>query len=196
MALAAAYIALAVILAGAALHVFAERASASSCLPPRPPHEALEHADAVFGGEAVAMRLLLPASRQGGSWSSTDPVLVEFLVSEVWKGQPYETMFVTTRRSSRRGGFDFKVGQRYLVYAQDGEVWLCGRTKHIRAAAEDFEVLDKGTAPAPGTSELRPEFRQDWLWRNLTTNQMYVLAQILAFGLLGALTWFAWRRRA
>ena len=143
------------------------------------------------------MRLAFPSSHQGGSWSSTDPILVEFLVSEVWKGQPYETMFVTTRRSGASCGFDFVLGQRYLVYAdEENMAWLCNRTKSLRYADEDFDALGKGTEPTPGTSELRPEFRENWLWRNLTAKPTCLFAQLFGLGLLGVLAWIVLRRRS
>ena len=132
------------------LHADAVRIYACSCIPPRPPLEALERADAVFAGEVVSI-----SEPKGlfGSWmaSSTDPVTVEFRVSAVWKGESYETMLLETAWSSASCGFDFVPGDRYIVYARDGWVSLCSRTKNIDKASEDITALGEGVAPMPGS---------------------------------------------
>ena len=148
---AIAYLALAVSVVGAALHASAEQASACSCVPPKPPLEALARADAVFSGAVVAL-----GEPKGlfGSWlaSSTDPVTVEFRVNAVWKGEMYETMFIKTAWSSASCGFEFVLNEQYLVYAREGWASLCSRTKSIDKASEDFTALGEGVVPVPGSN--------------------------------------------
>ena len=143
------YLALAVVIVAAALHASAERASACSCVPPRPPLEALARADAVFSGEGVSME-----GPRGWWASSADPITVEFRVNAVWKGEIYETMFIRTAWSSASCGFEFVLDEQYLVYAHEGWASLCSRTKTIDKASEDFMELGEGVAPTPGSERM------------------------------------------
>lgn len=142
------YLALATPLVGVALHASSEQANACSCIPPRPPLEAFERADAVFAGDVVSI-----SEPKGlfGSWlaSSTDPVTVEFKVNSVWKGEIRETLFIQTAWSSAGCGFEFVQGERYIVYARKGWASLCSRTRSIDKASEDLMALGEGSAPAP-----------------------------------------------
>ena len=147
IAIAATFGLLAVI-AVAALHISARPAHACSCIPPRPPLEALERADAVFSGDVISI-----SEPKGlfGSWlaSSTDPVTVEFRVNSVWKGEIYETMFIETAWSSASCGFEFVQGEQYIVYAREDWVSLCSRTRSLDKASEDLMALGEGSAPVP-----------------------------------------------
>ncbi|MDE2685876.1 MAG: hypothetical protein OXI16_00030 [Chloroflexota bacterium] len=121
---------------------------ACSCVLPRPPLEALERADAVFAGDVVSIS---ESKGMFGSWlaSSADPVTVEFRVNSVWKGEIHETLFMQTAWSSASCGFEFVQGEQYIVYAREGWVSLCSRTKNIDKAKEDLMALGEGSAPAP-----------------------------------------------
>ena len=136
------------VIAITALHISAKPAHACSCIPPRPPLEALERADAVFSGDVISI-----SEPKGlfGSWlaSSTDPVTVEFRVHSVWKGEIHETLFIQTAWSSASCGFEFVQDERYIVYAREGWVSLCSRTRSIDKASEDLKALGEGPAPAP-----------------------------------------------
>ena len=143
------------VIAVAALHSSARPAHACSCIPPRPPLEALERADVVFAGDVVSI-----SEPKGlfGSWlaSSTDPVTVEFRVSAVWKGEIYETMVLETAWSSASCGFEFVQGEQYIVYAREGWVSLCSRTKSIDKASEDLLALGESSAPVPKVKRKEP----------------------------------------
>ena len=130
------------------LHADTSRIYACSCIPPRPPLEALARADAVFAGQVVSI-----SEPKGlfGSWlaSSTDPVAVEFRVNAVWKGEIYEKIFIKTAWSSASCGFEFVLDEQYIVYAREGWASLCSRTKSIGKASEDLMALGEGVSPAP-----------------------------------------------
>lgn len=178
----AAYFALALILIGAAIRASADRASACSCLPPRPPLEALSRADKVFIGEVVAME-----TRDGWWASSTDPITVEFKARAGWKGEIHETMFIKTAWSSASCGFEFVLGEQYIVYAREDRTSLCSRTKNIEKAGEDIMALGEGatTAPNPNSNSIEPLF-----------TPIYGALALAIIGLLGARLWFALRRRS
>ena len=134
------------------LHADTSRIYACSCIPPRPPLEALARADAVFAGQVVSISE--PKGLFGGWFaSSIDPVTVEFRVNAVWKGEIYETMFIKTAWSSASCGFEFAQGEQYIVYAREGSASLCSRTKSINKASEDLMALGEGVAPAPGVKQ-------------------------------------------
>lgn len=174
------YLALVAIIVGAALHTSAERASACSCAPPRPPFEALARADAVFSGEVVSMK-----EPRGWLSSSTDPITIEFKVSAVWKGDIHETVFIKTAWSSASCGYEFALGEQYLVYAREGRTSLCSRTKSIHAAIEDFAALGGPTAHLPGAN------RQGLFG----PAPLYGVIGLAAIGLLGVTAAFMlWRR--
>ena len=138
------------VIAVAALHASARLAHACSCIPPRPPLEALERADAVFAGDVVSISEPKGLFR---SWfeSSTDPITVEFRVNAVWKGKIHETLFIQTAWSSASCGFEFVQGEQYIVYAREGWASLCSRTKSIDEASEDLMALGEGSAPLPAS---------------------------------------------
>lgn len=129
------------------LHLDTSHIHACSCVPPKPPLEALARADAVFSGQVVSMK------EPRGWWaSSADPTTVEFRVDAVWKGDIYETTFIETAWSSASCGFEFVLDEQYIVYAREGWASLCSRTKSIEKASEDFTALGEGVAPLPGSN--------------------------------------------
>lgn len=184
---------LAVVIAGAALHVSAEMAYACSCAPPRPPLEALERAEAVFAGTVTAVSGIPP-----GGYNSSDPRVIAFKVSEVWKGQSYETMFITTPLSEASCGFTFVEGEEYIVYAWKGvDVLLCSRTKRLGQAQEDLAALGEGSAPEPGSSSPIPKSRPDTVPPSgceLPFGYVRGPVDLSSFGLFAALAWLVWRR--
>ncbi len=128
------------------LAIETEPAYACSCVPPRPPHEELARATAVFTGKVVG--LSKPFSVFG---SSADPIKVTFQVYTVWKGPVNQTITITTSRSGASCGYTFEKGGEYLVYADGTEnslaVSLCSRTQHLVAAENDLVVLGGGSTP-------------------------------------------------
>jgi hypothetical protein len=124
------------------------RAYACSCLPPRPPLESMANSDAVFSGKVVRID-----SEDAVIMSSADPVNVVFEVSRVWKGDEKGAIALSTARDSASCGYDFVVGEEYLVYANISDTGLttglCSRTMPLSSAGEDLAVLGEGTIPVP-----------------------------------------------
>lgn len=119
-------------------------ASACSCVEPDVPRAALAKATAVFSGIVVSMDYRYSGPVQ----SSADPVTVTFRVDEVWKGPEKAFLSISTAISSVSCGYEFHLGESYLVYASGPEdhleVSLCSRTKPKAMADDDFEALGQG----------------------------------------------------
>lgn len=132
-------------------------AFACSCIPPADPATEMARATAVFSSTVTAID-----DSRGLISSSADPIPVTFAVSEVWKGDVSATTTVTTARDSASCGFNFTVGETYLVYAITGsnglEVSLCSRTARLADASADLTALGAGKMPTavPPTSATMP----------------------------------------
>lgn len=120
---------------------------ACSCVSPGSPAEALSNADSVFAGKVVAIR---PTGHPPFRLSSADPVMVEFEVTQIWKGTQERTVTIETKRSEVSCGYDFTKGLHYIVYARDGRTGLCSRTAPAWRAFEDLVALGPGMRPEPG----------------------------------------------
>lgn len=96
---------------------------------------------AVFSGQALE----IVERKAGGSPEN----VVTFRVIESWKRVRTKTVkIVTPRPKPANCGYDFRVGESYLVYVQivgDGELWtgICSRTMELAKAAEDLQVLGR-----------------------------------------------------
>ena len=116
--------------------------------------ELFERADAVFAGEATAVKAPFRIPFTG---SGLDPVTVEFAVSQVWKGPQQGTMTVTTARSEASCGYRFREGGKYIVYARDRETGLCAGTMPTWRAFEDITTLSAGWQPDPAIATVPAE---------------------------------------
>jgi hypothetical protein len=74
----------------------------------------LDARSAVFAGEVTSIDTV---GRSDSFASSADPVLVTFDVSKVWKGSIKKETVVRTVRDSASCGYEFSLGQSYLVFA-------------------------------------------------------------------------------
>ena len=128
----------------------ARPAHACSCVP-LSHSERLDRADAVFAGEATAVkaRPQIPLL-----WSSSDPVTVEFAVKKVWKGPQQKTVTITTVRAQASCGYEFQKGGTYLVYARNGATGLCDGTAPAWRAFEDIVALGDAWEPEPDPAAL------------------------------------------
>lgn len=120
--------------------MFPSVALACSCRESPEPLMALVEADVVFVGEVIDSRKEL-FSRYG-------EIIYKFKVEEHWKNVDRGIIEVETNESGTMCGFDFSVGEKYLVYAYgqpgDYSVSSCSRTKHLDYAAMDLEELGPG----------------------------------------------------
>jgi hypothetical protein len=139
---------------------------------------------AVFVGEVTAIDP--PPARPGGLISSSDPNRVHIKVSEAFAGVSSQDIVVSTPRSSASCGYDFKVGQVYLVYVTGGSagpsVYSCGGTKPIDQAEEDLGYLRTVPATPPREGRLigmavRSDDDPSGRWRPIPGVRIFVEGQ-------------------
>lgn len=125
-------------------------ASACSCALPDPPPVAFTNAHAVFVGDVTAINdptwlartfLFLPIV-----YSSADPTLVHFQVSDSWKGVTTTTVTIRTAVGGASCGYSFDLGKQYVVYAyqysRELETNICTRTSEAALATTDLNYLN------------------------------------------------------
>lgn len=123
-------------------------ASACTCLPPKPPREALELATAVFSGKVVSQRL-----------DDSGDVRIRFEVERVFKSAVDPVVELATAPSAAACGRSFSSGQSYLVYATgtpDGPLrdHACSRTQALLEAGPDLAALGPGRPPGATAAPL------------------------------------------
>lgn len=108
----------------------------------------LKDSAVVFSGEAIKLEKV----------SETVDVLATFSVSEFWKGDLSSAIEVRTLISGGSCGYDFRIGNHYLVYAwrakgqlMTGACWGNSRLFE-RFGKEQLEVLGKGKTPGKKVS--------------------------------------------
>lgn len=119
------------------LFLYAEDLSACTCRQPPPPSRAFAEADAVFLGKVLSFEAI-PAIHQRRAHLD---------VLKTWKGNKSAADTLFTPFDEAGCGYDFRVGETYLIYAyQYGEeplsTNLCTRTRHESFAQEDLNYLD------------------------------------------------------
>ncbi|MGH7599345.1 MAG: T9SS type A sorting domain-containing protein [bacterium] len=114
----------------------AQETRACSCLPPPPPAQALAEADAVFMGKVESFELVENGNRR----------LAKISLIKIWKGDRSPAGEILTAANSAACGYDFQVGETYVIYAYkspDGlHTNLCTRTAPLPSAAEDLKYLE------------------------------------------------------
>ena len=156
-----AYLALAALIVGAALHVFANQAHACSC-PRSTIEEALERSDAAFVGEVVSID-----THKVKMFSNKREDIIQFETSEVWKGQPHRTIYVKRVWKRHRDSvlfifrttlpcptsFSFLKGERYLVFVYVGrEDFVCSPSRQLEYAQDSLRALGPGKVPVSGST--------------------------------------------
>ncbi|NJN18412.1 MAG: hypothetical protein HC822_20230 [Oscillochloris sp.] len=164
-------------------------AYACSCIAPPPPGDALEQSQAVFSGTVLSID---PVAAGGPELSRE----VTFEVDSVWKGPIGPQIGLLTSESSASCGYDFALGQSYMVYAyeQDGTLatGLCTRTAPLDAAAGDVELLGPGEAPNGGVvgpndvppSETPAEDDSGFPWIPVTLGVVVIGALVIGGGIV------------
>lgn len=133
------------------LGVMSATANACSCGGPGTPCEGYGSATAVFAGAAVSMRENKrpdPAKREANRDQEEIDVLprtFRFSVEQPYLGIDGAEIEISTGSGAGDCGYDFKIGQRYLVYAYRYKDQLttsiCTRTKSFERANEDLAFL-------------------------------------------------------
>lgn len=140
--------------------VWQSNASACSCIEPPGIEEELERSDAVFSGKAIEVD-------EKPSLFSASTRSIVFQVAQVWKGPAQSQIKVKTGQGGGDCGFEFNVGQEYLVYAVKSDMYganglttiICDRTAVLSQAQGDFAVLGEGREP---TEEVDLLNRNGW----------------------------------
>jgi hypothetical protein len=157
--------------------VSARDARACSCASSGPPCQSVFQADAIFVGTVRSMVALpdddLPPPPPG-STRIPRMLRVDFADVQVHRGQPAITS-VFTPGSGPACGYQFKQGERYLVYATrqvngtELVTGICSRTRPLADAAEDLRFLQTLSAPRRGGARVYGTITH---WeRNLSTGE-------------------------
>lgn len=153
------FIMIAVLFAGSV--ALPSTASACSCEQPPAVSEELSRSDAVFSGKVIAtddkLALFSPATHS-----------VVFQVARVWKGSGKSQIKIKTGQGGGDCGYDFNVGQEYLVYAVESTMYganqlttiICDRTAVLSQAQSDVAMLGAGQEP---TEEVAILNQTNWL---------------------------------
>ncbi len=143
------------------LHLSPNPAHACACLETSTKEE-LRRADAVFRGKVISIdrRNIEKDDGRGGPWYVGEDI-VEFSASQIWKGEPYETIYVKSiwnrRMTSCGGGGPFFTDRdgynEYLVFVYDdrAHTGLCALSAHVDHAQEELAELGDGERPIPGS---------------------------------------------
>lgn len=134
------------------LLLFSGWAYPCTCTYP-PFEEQLAKATYVFAGRVLKIE-------PGGQ----DRLLAQFRILKAYKGATSTEMEIRTNESSAACGYPFELQAEYLVYAtgkEQPEVSLCSRSKILRQAKEDLDLLEKHLQTqkqtAPPSSEIAGE---------------------------------------
>lgn len=137
------------------LGVMAPAAQACSCIAPGPPCDSYGTAAAVFVGTAMNVRRAEPPP-EGNVQPINYRRVFKFSVDQTYFGVAGTEIEVVTGGGGGDCGYDFRIGERYLVYAHSYENTLatsiCSRTRPFTRADEDLEFLGNlSSAPRGAT---------------------------------------------
>ncbi|MEX1031470.1 MAG: hypothetical protein WDZ91_15715 [Paenibacillaceae bacterium] len=126
---------------------------------------ALERASEVFLGTAAATEETLDPHEAPGTIGRRNAVLFE--VERSYKHALPSQIIVYAGYGESSCGYDFTMGQQYLVYGStmhENELHtsLCSRTQSIESASDDLAKLGTGLLPTE-TVDLRSELEQTWV---------------------------------
>jgi hypothetical protein len=130
---------------------FATDAGACSCALSGPPCEAYFQVDAVFVGEAQTITTV-----DGPAGRPYQQRLITFATRRALRGVDTPTVRVITGMGGGDCGYNFTIGEQYLVYAyrsKDGaelSTGICTRTRPLSQAVDDLRYFDE--LPVPRTS--------------------------------------------
>ena len=126
-------------------------ATACSCVPSGPPCQAYFDSGAVFVGTVQSITIRKRAVVDDRAF---DHKYVRLAIDGPSRGVQGSSIEIWTGMGGGDCGFDFKEGQRYVVYAwrhPDGTLsaGICSRTRLYSEATEDIAYLNSGPAAAP-----------------------------------------------
>jgi Carboxypeptidase regulatory-like domain len=132
---------------------FSDTAFACTCVKAPTPCQAYEQAGAVFIG--IPKEVSRNESKDNTGNSGRASRIFRFSVDQAFRGVNNSQVSVITGQGAGDCGYDFKIGEQYLVYAfQDSQKMLstsiCSRTKLVRNADEDLEYIRGLSKASPG----------------------------------------------
>ncbi|QED46928.1 hypothetical protein [Cytobacillus dafuensis] len=140
--------------------------NACSCAERPSVESEFQRSQAVFSGKVVDV--MEKRSIKGFMSKS-----VLFEVSETWKGVKQSQVIIATGQGGGDCGIDFKVGNDYLVYAHESDMYgakslisiICDRTSELSTSQEDLEFLGEGKPPTE-TVDLtdKQESSHQYIW--------------------------------
>ena len=154
-------------LALALLPWLAGEARACTCSQSGPPCQDFWKADAVFAGTVVGVS---GAEVDDGDYKRA-VWLVRLTVEQALRGVEGPEVEVWTGRGGGDCGYNFKAGERYLVYAHRGQrdgrlsTGICSRTRLLSEADEDLAFVAGLATAAPTGSVSGKVFKQNYEWR-------------------------------
>ncbi|MDX6614769.1 MAG: hypothetical protein QOD75_3955 [Blastocatellia bacterium] len=144
------------------------------------PAEAFAGAEAVFVGKVISVSdpTFPVAGRAPQVFNLVRPIKVRFAAERVYRGKILRQIEVETRTGGLEWGYDFKVGKRYLVYAQaarDNQHGLvvngCGPSRLLNEATEDLKLLEGWTSasghPIVSTDGMAADVAGTWTGRSI-----------------------------
>ena len=130
--------------------------SACSCAGGNPPCESFGSASAVFVGTPVSVGENKRPKSSNPNDIDWTPIVYKFSVEQSYLGVPGTEVEVFTGRGGGDCGYQFKIGQRYLVYAYKDQdklnTGICTRTKPFSSATEDLAFLGGLATTTPGVT--------------------------------------------
>jgi len=136
-------------------------AFACSCGGGGTPCQSYGGASAVFIGTVIAVKSVEPSTDKAVERSKTEwvaPRSFKFVVEQSFLGVQGITVEVGTGIGGGDCGYDFKMGERYIVYAHRYDesnrltTSICTRTKLLPKADEDLQFLRNLSSSAPGVT--------------------------------------------
>lgn len=116
---------------------------ACSCVPQRPAILSYFHYDVIFSGRVI---VILGPESIGNIISTASPTKVSFEVYKSYKGVKEKNITVNTAFSGVSCGYEFRMGEEYLVYGTKdniGNIHVnnCGRTNLLSYAQKDVFIF-------------------------------------------------------
>jgi len=153
------------------LSIGLSKSYACDCVKPPSVEDELERSQAVFSGKVLEVNEMNKGYMK-------KRVLLE--VTETWKGISESQVIITTGSGGGDCGYEFQVGEEYLVYAHPSSMYgeqeelvsiICDRTTELSTAQEDLAVLGEGKAPTKQVDLTRKESNQSnfmiWMIANI-----------------------------
>src|SRR5438477_11290076 len=108
-----------------------------------PPCQSFWNTPVVFSGHVIEIKTIIPDEGPQKGWRSK---LVRFAVTGDYRGNVGQSTEVLTGQGGGDCGFEFQVGQDYLVYAGKGDdgmlgTSICTPTKLLEKATEELQFI-------------------------------------------------------